>query len=90
MNHRVQVGGRRRSLDLARPDVKVPVEFDGFVPHSIRRVFDDDRARQNELVAARWTVFRDTKTMLDADPAGAFRPVAAVLARNSPDAANGA
>jgi hypothetical protein len=51
---------------------------------------DDDRARQNELVAARWTVFRVTKTMLDADPAGAFRPVAAVLARNSPDAANGA
>jgi len=28
--------------------------------------------------------------MLDADPAGAFRPVAAVLALNSPDAANGA
>jgi very-short-patch-repair endonuclease len=90
VNHRVQVGGRRRYLDLAWPDVKVAVEFDGFVPHSTRRVFDDDRARQNELVAARWTVFRVTKTMLDADPAGAFRPVAAVLARNSPDAVNGA
>ena len=78
VNYRVHVGGRRRYLDLAWPDVKVAVEFDGFVPHSTRRVFDDDRARQNELVAARWTVFRVTKTMLDADPAGAFRPVATV------------
>ncbi len=90
VNHRVHVGGRRRYLDLAWPDVKVAVEFDGFVPHSTRRVFDDDRARQNELVAARWTVFRVTKTMLDADPSGAFRPVAAVLARNSPDTAKSA
>jgi len=45
-------------------------------------VFDDDRVRQNDLVAARCTVFRGTKTMLDADPVGTFRPVAAVLARN--------
>jgi very-short-patch-repair endonuclease len=78
----VQVGGRRRYLDLAWPDVKVAVEFDGFVPHSTRRVFDDDRARQNDLVAARWTVFRITKTMLDSDPVGTFRPIAADVTRN--------
>jgi very-short-patch-repair endonuclease len=90
VNYRVQVGGKRRYLDLAWPEAKVAVEFDGFVPHSTRRVFDDDRARQNDLVAADWTIFRVTKTMLDADPAGTFRPVAAVLARKSPHAAKDA
>ncbi len=73
VNHRVRVGGSVRYLDLAWPDAKVAVEFDGFVPHSTRRVFDDDRARQNDLVADGWTVFRITKTMLDADPERTFR-----------------
>ncbi len=62
INHRVRVGGRVRYLDLAWPAAKVAVEFDGFVPHSTRRVFDDDRARQNDLVDDGWTVFRVTKT----------------------------
>jgi very-short-patch-repair endonuclease len=84
LNHPVIVGGRRRYLDLAWPDAKVAVEFDGFVPHSTRRVFDDDRSRQNDMVADGWSVFRVTKTMLDADPEGTFRPIAAELARNSP------
>lgn len=80
VNYRVQVGGKRRSLDLAWPDVKVAVEFDGFVPHSTRRVFDDDRARQNDLVADGWTVFRITKTMLETDPTATFGPVALAVA----------
>jgi very-short-patch-repair endonuclease len=82
VNHRVEVGGKRRYLDLAWPDAKVAVEFDGFVPHSTRRVFDDDRARQNDLVAAGWTVFRITKTMLDVDPVATFAPIAASLSAN--------
>ena len=81
VNYRVQVGGKRRYLDLAWPEAKVAVEFDGFVPHSTRRVFDDDRSRQNDLVAARWIVFPVTKTMLESDPVGTFRPIAAVLPR---------
>ncbi len=84
VNHRVHVGGRRRYLDLAWPDVKVAVEFDGFVPHSTRRVFDDDRARQNDLVADGWTVFRVTKTMLTADPTGTFRPIALAVTAAAP------
>ena len=42
-------------------------------------VFDDD-----------WSVFRVTKTMLDTDPVGTFRPIAAKVARNSPHAAKNA
>jgi very-short-patch-repair endonuclease len=80
VNYRVQVGGKRRYLDLAWPEAKVAVEFDGFVPHSTRRVFDDDRSRQNDLVADGWTVFRITKTMLDVDPTVTFGPVAFAVA----------
>jgi very-short-patch-repair endonuclease len=78
VNHRVRVGGRVRYLDLAWPDAKVAVEFDGFVPHSTRRVFDDDRERQNDLVADGWTVFRVTAAMLR-DPARTFAPIAAAV-----------
>jgi len=76
VNHRVRVGGRVRYLDLAWPDAKVAVEFDGFVPHSTRRVFDDDRVRQNDLVADGWTVFRVTKAMLTTAPERTFAPIA--------------
>jgi very-short-patch-repair endonuclease len=78
VNHRVRVGGRVRFLDLAWPDVKVAIEFDGFVPHSTRQVFDDDRARQNDLVADGWTVFRVTASMLG-EVARTFTPIAAAV-----------
>jgi very-short-patch-repair endonuclease len=77
VNLPVRVGGRIRVLDLAWPDRKVGVEFDGFVPHSSRRVFDDDRARQNDLVADGWRIFRLTSTALQRD---APRAIAAILA----------
>jgi very-short-patch-repair endonuclease len=72
------VGGRVRYLDVAWLEAKVAIEFDGFVPHSTRRVFDDDRVRQNDLVADGWTVFRVTATMLR-DPAATFGPIAAAI-----------
>ena len=80
-NHRVHVGGRARYLDLAWPAEKVAAEFDGFVPHSTRRVFDDDRVRQNDLVDDDWLLFRLTKTALSADATRAFDPIARALAK---------
>lgn len=74
-NYRLRVGGRWRKIDAAWPEKKVALEFDGFVPHSRRRVFDDDRRRQNDLVDAGWKPFRLTKTALDRDPEAAFAPV---------------
>jgi very-short-patch-repair endonuclease len=79
VNYRVRVGGRVRYLDLAWPDARVAVEFDGFVPHSTRRVFDDDRERQNDLVADGWTVFRVTAAML-VRPERVFAPISAAIA----------
>jgi very-short-patch-repair endonuclease len=74
-NHRVHVGDHDRFLDLAWPEEKVAAEFDGFVPHSTRRVFDDDRVRQNDLVDDDWLLFRLTKSALEADPERAFDPI---------------
>jgi very-short-patch-repair endonuclease len=85
VNHRVRVAGRVRYLDFAWPAAKVAVEFDGFVPHSTRNVFDDDRVRQNDLVASGWTVFRITKSMLEADPAVVFAPIAAAIGAKGSD-----
>jgi very-short-patch-repair endonuclease len=81
VNYRVRVGGRTRYIDLAWPEKRVAVELDGFVAHSKRRVFDDDRVRQNDLVAAGWETYRVTWTAFHADPRAAFRHVIAALGR---------
>jgi very-short-patch-repair endonuclease len=49
--------------DLAWPDRKVLVEFDGDV-HRERDVFVNDLRRQNQLVSAGWTVLRFTSADL--------------------------
>jgi very-short-patch-repair endonuclease len=81
-NHAVWVGGRRRYIDFAWPSEKVALEFDGFEPHSRRRVFDDDRARQNDLVDEGWRVYRLTATSLTGNPKRAFGPIARALGVN--------
>jgi hypothetical protein len=52
-------GGFLGQVDLAWPERRVLVEFDGNV-HRERRVFVDDLRRQNGLVLADWTVLRFT------------------------------
>lgn len=59
-NHRVRVGPRRYVLDLAFPAHRLAVEIDGRAFHSDARAFQRDRHRQNDLVAAGWTVLRFT------------------------------
>ena len=83
VNYRVRTGGQVRYLDLAWPELMILVELDGRGPHSSRRVFDDDRARQNALVADGWTVFRLTWTALQRDPDAALEPIVAALARRA-------
>jgi hypothetical protein len=75
-NYPVVVDGELRLLDLAWAPVLVCGEFDGYLPHlRTRRIFDDDRKRQNDLVDAGWKVFRITATMLNHDPRRAFAPI---------------
>jgi very-short-patch-repair endonuclease len=54
---RDHAGGFLGRADLAWPDRRVLVEFDGDV-HRDRAVFVGDLRRQNRLVAAGWTVLR--------------------------------
>ena len=61
-------------VDMAWPDQRVLVEFDGNI-HRERRVFVDDLRRQNGLVLADWTVLRFTS----ADVLGRPQSVVAVI-----------
>ena len=74
-NFPVMVNGEVRLLDAAWPLPFVDLEFDGFAPHMVRRVFDDDRARQNDLVDTGWKVFRATSRLLERHPERVFGPV---------------
>lgn len=56
----VTLGGTVWILDMAYPDRKIAIEFDGFDYHGRRHRFDSDAARYDELVLAGWTVLRVT------------------------------
>ena len=58
--YKVTIDGRTYYVDLAYPGVRLAIEVDGFEFHRARDVFDADRRRQNDLVAAGWTVLRFT------------------------------
>lgn len=77
-NYPVQTGGNSYLLDAAFVLAKVAIEVDGWEFHSSRSAFEADRLRQNDLVAAGWTVLRFTPAMLD-DPEYVVRCVRAAL-----------
>ena len=47
-------------VDFAFPEIRLAIEVDGYEHHASLHAFQHDRARQNELVAAGWTVLRFT------------------------------
>lgn len=47
-------------VDFAYPEVRLAIEVDGWAAHGSRQAFQDDRARQNRLTGAGWTVLRFT------------------------------
>jgi hypothetical protein len=55
-NYPVVVGGRQRFLDLAYPELKIDIEFNGWEHHQMRSRMDDDHARTSELELAGWLV----------------------------------
>jgi len=72
--HRVEAFGHTYFLDLAYPEAKLAIEVDGFEFHRGRGAFDHDRARQNDLVAAGWTVVRFTSRSTEHAILDAVRP----------------
>lgn len=73
--HWVTVGGNRYRVDIAVPSKMLAIEVDGFEFHGSREVFDKDKKRQNDLVAAGWTVLRFTATQSDGEIRHVFSKV---------------
>jgi very-short-patch-repair endonuclease len=57
---RVRVGVHRYRLDLAYPQLKIAIEYNGWDAHSTRTAFDRDRMRDIELEDEDWRVLHFT------------------------------
>ena len=66
------------AADMAWPERKVLVEFDGDV-HRERRTFVNDRRRQNRLVAEGWIILRFTSADVYGDPVGLLAQIRRAL-----------
>ncbi|MDO5067820.1 MAG: DUF559 domain-containing protein [Propionibacteriaceae bacterium] len=64
-NHKVALSGHIHFLDIAFPERLLAVELDGWEAHSSRDSFILDRARQNRLATAGWTILRYTSETLE-------------------------
>ncbi len=72
--HRVVVAGVARRLDLAYPDLRIAIEFQGFRHHGrARGRFDADQRRLTELALAGWLVVLVTSVMSEAEVVGLVR-----------------
>lgn len=81
LQHVVRVHGRFVGrVDMAWPERRVLVEFDGDV-HRERDVFVDDLRRQNGLVLAGWTVLRFTSADVRGRPRQVLAAIRAALGR---------
>jgi very-short-patch-repair endonuclease len=58
--HRVVLPTAVVVLDMAYPEERVGIEFDGFEWHKGRRSFDRDRERHSELAVAGWRIITVT------------------------------
>ena len=72
VNHVVHLRGEIRIVDVAWPEQKIGLELDGLLPHSTRRVFDDDRVRRNLFTAEGWRMFHVTPSALGRGTTGAL------------------
>jgi hypothetical protein len=65
--HRVKFGSDTFRLDLAYPDAKLAIEYDGWDTHKTRVAFDADRRRDRILQLNGWVVLRLTSKTSDAE-----------------------
>ena len=82
--HMVVAGGSRYRIDLAFPDERLAIEFDGYAAHVAPASFVGDRRRQNALLLAGWTVLRFSGDDLRHRPSSVVREVQRALAAATP------
>lgn len=64
LQHPVTVEGRRYELDLAYPELRITIEYDG-IEHRTQRRARRDLRREADLVHLGWTILRfDAETVL--------------------------
>ena len=80
-NPSLRVASRVVVPDLLFEEQRLVVEIDGHAHHSSREAFENDRMRQNLLVAAGYRGLRFTWRQLVEDPAGVVRLIQAELLR---------
>ena len=79
LNHRLVVGGRTVRIDLAWPDVRFGLEYDGDQHRDPQR-FAEDIGRQERVQDARWSLMRMTRLDLFDHPEALVHRVASRLA----------
>ena len=78
---RVRLGRRVAYIDVAFPQAKLALEVDGRRYHGDESDrFEDDRLRQDELIAAGWRVLRFTWAMLVEHPDRVLDQIVQLLA----------
>jgi very-short-patch-repair endonuclease len=75
INHR----GDQGELDATWPEHRLIVECAGFATHGTRKAFEDDRAKDRELVVAGWRVIRLTWRQLTHESDTIARQLASLL-----------
>jgi very-short-patch-repair endonuclease len=80
---RVIVGGRTYFLDFAWPHERVAVECDSMLAHSTPSRLEADLIRQNDLVAAGWTVLRFTRRVVEHERGRTAARIRAALSQPS-------
>lgn len=78
-NHPTQAGGRNYRIDIAFPQTKLAIEFDGRAYHSSPAHFQADRRRQNDLQNAGWRILRFTWSDVTFEPQRVISTVLAAL-----------
>jgi very-short-patch-repair endonuclease len=84
--YQVRVGGQNFRLDLAYPEHKVALEYDGWETHRSRSSFDSDRKRDRLLQLDGWIVLRLTSTTPDAEIVETLRAFVSKGSPREPDA----
>jgi very-short-patch-repair endonuclease len=79
---RVVAGRKRRRLDLTFKEQQVVIEADGYASHSGIEAFEDDRERNNSLVAANFRVLHWTWNAVNERPEELISELYAVLNRH--------
>lgn len=79
VQHEAFVAGRRRRFDLAYPELKIAVEYDGSYHYASEAQKQADIVREDELRSAGWIVIRVVSVGIFRDPASTLARVADAL-----------